>query len=44
MFLADSVLMYSDCAVIHLSNCADIDWRGLLKLMCGVNYESVTGN
>ncbi len=24
MFLADIVLMYSVCAVIHLSNCADI--------------------
>ncbi len=24
MFLVDIVLMYSFCAVIHLSNCADI--------------------
>ncbi|AJJ72640.1 Uncharacterised protein [Yersinia pseudotuberculosis] len=31
MFLADSVLMYSDCAVIHLSNCADIGLERLVK-------------
>ncbi|SQA40392.1 Uncharacterised protein [Yersinia enterocolitica] len=31
MFLADSVLMYSDCAVIHLSSCADIGLERLVK-------------
>lgn len=31
MFLADSVLMYSDCVVIHLSNCADIGLERLVK-------------
>ncbi len=31
MFLADIVLMYSVCAVIHLSMCADIGLDRLVK-------------
>ncbi|CNF14480.1 Uncharacterised protein [Yersinia enterocolitica] len=31
MFLADIVLMYSVCAVIHLSSCADIGLERLVK-------------
>lgn len=31
MFTFRSVIMYSGCAVIHLSNCADIGLERLVK-------------